>query len=52
MEKADSKKKLKDFLEQMYGHSVGDDELNEYKKKIVRIFALLIEVDKRVKKIK
>jgi len=45
-----SNEKLKSFLEQMYGHPISDDELSEYKEKIVRIFSLLIEVDKRNKK--
>lgn len=46
----ESNEKLKSFLEQLYGYSINEKELKEYKERIVDVFSLLIEVDKRNKK--
>lgn len=43
-------KKLKDFLEQMYGKKLSDDEVKKYKDRLVKFFSLLIEIDQRSKR--
>lgn len=45
-----SNEKLKAFLEQMYGHPISDEELKEYKERIIDVFSVLIEVDRRNRK--
>ncbi|KKR17713.1 MAG: hypothetical protein UT87_C0005G0032 [Candidatus Levybacteria bacterium GW2011_GWC1_40_19] len=50
MEKADSKQKLKNFLEQMYGKKLSDEEVREYKDRFVKFMGLLVEIDQRTKK--
>ncbi len=42
--------KLKEFLEQMYGKELTDEEVKEYKDRIVKFFGLLVEIDQRTKK--
>lgn len=51
MEQAKTKsEKLKDFLEQMYGRELPDEEVNEYKERFVKFVGLLVEIDQRTKK--
>lgn len=50
MPQTDKKEKLRSFLEQMYGRPISDEELKEYKQRIIDVFSVLIEVDQRNKK--
>ncbi len=51
MQQALSKnRRLKAFLEQMYGKELTDAEVKEYKDKLVNFFGLLVEIDMRNKK--
>ncbi len=51
MKQAENKKqKIKEFLEQMYGKQLNAAEVQEHKERLVKLFALLIEVDQRNKK--
>lgn len=42
--------KLKAFLEQLYGKELLDEEIKEYKDKIVKLFGLFVDIDMRNKK--
>lgn len=51
MEQAKTKsEKLKDFLEQMYGRKLSDEEVKEYRERFVKFMGLLVEIDQRTKK--
>ncbi len=50
MKPNDKSAKLKAFLEQMYGKSLTDAEVKEYKERLVKFFSLLVEIDQRKKK--
>ena len=39
--------KTRQFFEQMYGKTLTDAELLEYKNRLVKFFSLLIEIDRR-----
>ena len=50
MTHSEKDQKLKAFLEQMYGKQLSDVEVKEYKKRLIKFFSLLIEIDMRNKK--
>ena len=41
---------LKTFFEQAYGKQLADEEVSEYKDRLVRFFSLLIEIDQTNKR--
>ena len=42
--------KLKNYFEQAYGKKLTDEEVLEYKDRLVKFFSLLIEIDQRNKR--
>ncbi len=42
--------KLKAFLEQMYGKKLSDEEIEEYKDRLTKLFGLFVQIDQRTKK--
>jgi len=42
--------KLKTYFEQAYGKKLTDEEVLEYKDRLVKFFSLLIEIDQRNKR--
>ena len=42
--------KVKTYFEQAYGRELADEEVVEYKNRLVQFFSLLIEIDQKQKK--
>lgn len=42
--------KTRQFLEQMYGKKLSDEEIKEQKDRLVKFFGLLVEIDMKNKK--
>ena len=50
MEKAGGNQKLKIHFEKAYGKKLADEEVLEYKNRLVKFFSLLVEIDQRNKR--
>jgi hypothetical protein len=50
MEKASGNQKLKTYFEKAYGKKLSDEEVLEYKDRLVKFLSLLIEIDQRNKR--
>ncbi len=47
---SDPSAKTRQFFEEMYSKELTDDEVREYKDRIVKFFGLLVEIDMKNKK--
>jgi len=50
MEKAIGNQKTRAYFEKAYGKKLADEEVLEYKDRLVKFFSLLIEIDQRNKR--
>lgn len=51
-EQLDKQIKLKAFLEQMYEKKLSDEEVEEYKDRLTKLFGLFVQIDQRTRKSK
>ena len=50
MEKSGSNQQIKTHFEQVYGKTLTDEEVVEYKGRLVKFFTLLVEIDQKNKR--